>query len=287
MASKKSVATITFIGYQDDHEQNQLRIKSHAAKARYRKARALAAFEHRRRKSTSRPQSPATQLRYHLPASVVPPDELKQIELVLAKASSWMKGKFDSTWRSSFQQDPVVYDFDNGVEIVRESLFLVADLVALGKTPSAFEVLNGLLDMMPDLLRHPYPELFFFLVELSAGVNLHRVPLVHAKVKQYTATLASIMLGESHPITTLLRCKFGPAGDQYVAELVFACILDTLKATFGPSAYQTVCQQFARSQFYSATGQRKLARSLMSEVQQKWADTSGPDSAPSMSSAVV
>ena len=291
------MASITFIHSQDDHDKNQIRIKRHAAKFRYRKARTDDTLQHHGCKvgvyyrsglregissemssSSQQQQRSYFRAQYCLPINIIPPDDLRQIELVLTQASNWMVGKFDSSWGSSVRRDPVVYDFDNGVEIVREAFFLVADLITMGKTGFAFQLLNCLLDIMPDLLKEPHPELFFFLVELAAGINLRAVPTVHARVKAHAASLASIMLGDEHPITILLKCKFGQ-DSEHVAELVFACILNTLSSTFGPRSYQTLCQQFGRSQFYSSTGRKKLAQHLVSEVKQSWKDVYGLDSA--------
>ena len=301
------MATLTFVDFQGDHNRNQSRIRSHAAKLRYRRERAATAKfakeKHLPELSSSFSALPENApveasifldkrqdhklVQQHLirrspallPPTILPPEELKQIELILSQTSSWMKGAFDALWRPSVQQDPVIYDFDNGNEIIRESLFIVSDLVALKKTAPAFEILNCLLDIIPEVFRDPHPDLLFLLVELSAGISLNSAPLIYERIKTYVANLASIMLGELHPLTILLKCKFGAGIDRKATELVSACILDNLATTFGPCAYQTIAQQFFLSQFYSNSGKTELARHLMLDVQKQRIKTHGCESA--------
>jgi hypothetical protein len=287
---------ITFITQEGDYWETQAKIKRHVARHMHRKARAKAKALYTQKTRNERATTASSSVSRHgdagglveteasyqgsvvqSPAYIRLPAKLRQIDLVLQSTSHWMRGQYD-TWHISVQDNPAVFDLDNGIEIVRESFFLVSDLMALGRTRHAFQALQHLLDFLPSLLKNPHPELFFFFVELAAGINLHLLPNLHARVKAHAAELSAILLGSKHPITTLLQCDFAQ-DDQYTSELVFACLLDTLSATFGPQAYQTICQQFGRSQFYTSTGRPQLAKLLMADVKQKFQSLYGNDSA--------
>ena len=140
----------------------------------------------RRRKKTKRrtpPRLPTPSTRSPSPICVALPDDQKNMEIVLSQASNWIKGTHRTSWSNNIMQDRLVYDFDNGIETLRDSFLLVSDLVLMQKHTAAFDALNHVLDIMPALLRNPHPELLYCLIELGAGITMQDVPAIRTMVK--------------------------------------------------------------------------------------------------------
>ena len=123
------------------------------------------------------PRLPTPPTRSPSPICVALPNEQKNMEIILSQASDWIQGTYNTSWSSHIKQDRLVYDFDNGIETLRDSFLLVSDLVLMNKHAAAFDALNHVLDIMPGLLRNPHPELLYCLLELGAGTTLQNVPL--------------------------------------------------------------------------------------------------------------
>ena len=207
-----------------------------------------------------------------------PADELK-IQFVLNESFSWMLGQYTSSWSSSVQHDPDVFDLNGEVEVLREAFYVVTDLLELGKTASAFKVLKHTLDAMPAIFQDPHPELLFTLVELAYGINMTGATDLQAQVRPHVAELASTIMGIQHPLTILLKSEFDAVLQAHVTELVFKCIVDAMSKTFGKAAYQTLVQQMGRSQFYARTGRGIEGQRLIAEIKEQWRSQYGADSA--------
>lgn len=212
------------------------------------------------------------------PVKIKPPSDDLKIEFVLSESFNWMMGQYTFPWSPLVRLNPDIFDTDNQLEIFRESFYIVCDLVEMGKVNAAFIVLRHALDAVPQLLREPHPELLFSLVELAYGISLGNSPALHARIKPHVAEMASVMLGAKHPLTVLLKSEFDVTLKTHVTELVFRCIIDTLSKTFGDNAYQTLVQQFGRSQFYARTGRGVEGQRLMADLLEQWKQMYGPDS---------
>ncbi|KIW92334.1 uncharacterized protein Z519_07318 [Cladophialophora bantiana CBS 173.52] len=234
----------------------------------------------RRKKHTRDPKS-ALMFRWRAggPTAVKPPSDDLKIEHVLSESFNWMMGQYTTSWSSLVQRDPTVFDLNGEVEIFREAFYVVTDLLELGKMDTAFAVLRQTLDAIPPIFRNPHPELLFTLVELAYGINMANASDLHAKIRPHVADLASTILGTKHPLTILLKSEFSAALKTHVTELVFKCIIDALSKTFGNDAYQTLVQQMGRSQFYSRTGRSEEGQRLIADIQNRWMQQYGANSA--------
>ena len=231
----------------------------------------------------ARPRDPKSAMtlrwRVYNPTAIRPPTDDLKIEFVLSESFNWMMGQYTSSWSSSVQRDPKVFDLNGEVEILREAFYVVTDLLAIGKTAAAFEALKVTLDAMPAILRDPHPELLFTLVELAYGINMTGATDLHSKIRPHVAELAATVMGANHPLTNLLKSEFDPVLQNHVTELVFKCIVDAMSKTFGRVAYQTLVQQMGRSQFYARTGRGLEAQDLIMEIQEHWKQQYGINSA--------
>jgi hypothetical protein len=138
----------------------------------------------RKRKERRKPAKPKQATQLPTPpketVSLVPlpvPNEQRHMELVLAQTSTWVQATYHNSWQSSIKHDRLIYDFDNGIETLRDSFLLVSDLVAMQNNQAAFKALNLVLDVVPNLLKNPHPELLYVLIELGAGVIMENESL--------------------------------------------------------------------------------------------------------------
>lgn len=213
------------------------------------------------------------------PTAIKPPGDDLRIEYVLSESFNWIMGQYTCSWSSLVQRDPTFFDMNDQVEIFREAFYIVTDLLEVGKPEAAFAVLRHTLDTIPLIFRNPHPELLFTIVELAYGINMTWASDLHVKVRPHVAELASVILGTQHPLTILLKSTFDMSLNMHVTELVFKCIIDTLSKTFGLNAYQTLVQQMGRSQFYARTGRGDEGQRLIADVQRRWTEQYGVDSA--------
>ena len=65
-------------------------------------------------------------------------------------------------------------------------------------------------------------------------------------------------------------------------ELIFGCIIDTLKATLGPNSFQTILQDSWRAQFYSTTGRPDVGVRLTALIRHALTKVYGPGSSLSL-----
>ncbi|OAP63968.1 hypothetical protein AYL99_03195 [Fonsecaea erecta] len=234
-----------------------------------------------RRRTHARDPKTALMFRWRAggPTALKPPSDDMKIEYVLSESFNWMMGQYTSSWSSLVQRDPTVFDLNGEVEIFREAFYIVTDLLDLQKTDAAFAVLRHTLDAIPSIFRNPHPELLFTLVELAYGINMVHASDLHTKIRPHVADLASTILGTKHPLTILLKSEFNTSLKTHVTELVFNCIIDALSKTFGRDAYQTLVQQMGRSQFYSRTGRGEEGQKLIADIQNRWMQQYGANSA--------
>lgn len=302
------MSDLVFIDVQDQSRYAQRQVKSHVASGTHRQKRLVAISEYRRDAdrhdehsgihnfdsdtATSNTNVPDLQQlrglregqgRWKLPSpsstSVGASVDDAQVQLLLLQSSHWMQHQYKHCWSVQMQHDPSVYDLNTSLETFREAFYIVSDLLALDKVRSAFEVLNYTLDSVPDLLREPHPELLFALLELASGINMPTTSTLHATVKIHLADMARAMLGAQHPATLLLTTEFDSARRDHLTQLLMRCIINTLSATFGSDAYQTLVHQMGQSQFYIKAGYATLAQKTISNVLSRWREQYGDDSA--------
>jgi hypothetical protein len=273
-AKKKPELKQNHTSIEDETDKELLPIRNPAPSRRARPPRG-------RQRDRRRDPKTALTFRWRVgnPTAFRPPTDDLKIEFVLNESFNWMIGQYTSSWSSSVQRNPNVFDLNGEVEILREAFYVVTDLLEIQKTAAAFAVLKHTLDAMPAIFQDPHPELLFTLVELAYGINMTGATDLHAKVRPHVAELASTIMGTRHPLTILLKSKFDVALQTHVTELVFKCIVDTMSKTFGKVAYQTLVQQMGRSQFYARTGRGIEGQKLIAEVEEQWRWQYGTDSA--------
>ena len=77
-------------------------------------------------------------------------------------------------------------------------------------------------------------------------------------LQEHIVGLANIMFGPTHPMASLLHFLFTRDYDMRSVELMFTCILDTMKRTLGPSNFQTLIADTWQAQFYASIGRQDL-----------------------------
>ena len=224
-----------------------------------------------------RPFSTLNALSLHLGT----PKDLYHVEFALHNVHSFLTGRYSSTWSKRIQEVPSYYDTDYQVSSWRESFFIASYLLSLGKSQEGFQILRGALDVSPRLFRGEHPQLLFTLMEMSLDAKSFKDPRLQYEVRSHIAQMATLTLGQRHPISILLHHTLSQdERKQAITEVMFSQIVDILSSLFGSSHYLSLSTEMAVAQFYASRGSLDRAHNILDAVADRWKTIYPLDSTP-------
>lgn len=164
-----------------------------------------------------------------------PSPEIRHLDVTLAIAKSYFETSFDNErWLIPFSNFP----FRSGstdYEPARWALMQAAAsyFIASGDTQYAFTLLDESSAMLTFLLREQRPELLPCLLWLLAELETSGRRELTDRILSYAAEMSNTILGESHPLTTIVWCFFASEARLYLFDPIMRLLIDLARRVLG------------------------------------------------------
>lgn len=164
-----------------------------------------------------------------------PSPDLKHVDVTLAIAKSYYVNSFDDErWLIPFSNYPFKSGSTNH-EPAQWALMQAAAsyFIASGDTQYAFTLLDESSAMLTSLLREQRPELLPCLLWLLAELETSGRRELTDKILSYAAEMSNTILGEHHPLTTIVWCFFASETRGSFFEPIIRLLVDLARGILG------------------------------------------------------
>lgn len=164
-----------------------------------------------------------------------PSPDLRHVDVTLAIAKSYYETSFnDERWLIPFSN----YPFKSGPTIHEPAQWATMQaaasyFIASGDTHYAFTLLDESSAMLCSLLREQRPELLPCLLWLLAELEMSGRRELTDRILSYAAEMSNTILGEHHPLTTIVWCFFASEAREYLFEPIIRLLMDLARSILG------------------------------------------------------
>jgi hypothetical protein len=205
--------------------------------------------------------------------------EQTNYQQILSTTCHYYRGNVESVWRDALRHNAGEFDGRTESEGFFVSLMNAAGLVTAEKPDKARQVLNNVLPLARDMLLSQHPQTFYCLIEMTMDTSPTVVGNVRQQVKSHLAGLATELLGDSHPMTILLKTPLTTTQRNRLRIEAQRMANEEQQRAFGSRSYQAMIHFWYRARCLALAGHVREALGMFAELTESMDEVYGPNSA--------
>lgn len=169
-------------------------------------------------------------------------NEQIQYDRLVSSITRFYSGNAESSWKTALSQGTA--KLDQNFESLRylALVMTVAALVTAGRSVQAYETLDKIIPTARNMLLSQHPMSFWLLIDQVMDTSQTVLGNLRAEITKNLASLASSLLGPSHPFTILLHTRLTQEQKRALRIKAQMIVHEEMVRVFGLYAYQTFIQ---------------------------------------------
>ncbi|KEF55745.1 uncharacterized protein A1O9_08495 [Exophiala aquamarina CBS 119918] len=165
-----------------------------------------------------------------------------QYERIVSSITRYYSGNSEARWKTALSQSTA--KLDQNFESLRYMglVVTVAALVTAGRSLQAYEALDKIIPTARNMLLSQHPMSFWLLVDQIMDTSHTVLGKLRAEITKNLASLASSLLGPSHPFTILLHTRLTDEQKRVLRMKAQMVVHQEMVRVFGLYEYQTFIQ---------------------------------------------